>query len=205
MSATRMIEDHPIHLDFSDPSLPRSLVKLAQSGDSEAFAMLYDGYMEKIYRYIYFRVTDEQTAEDLTAHVFCKAWENLKRYKPTGAPFGAWLYTIARNAVIDHYRTRKETVSLEDITSLASDGPAPDEQTELKFEVESLNEALQVLTDEQQQVLLLKFIAGMSTDEIADQLGKRAGAIRALQMRGLQALSRVLGEERVASEMLMHA
>jgi RNA polymerase sigma-70 factor (ECF subfamily) len=205
MAATRTFTDHTITVDFSDPGLSRDLVKLAQSGDSEAFGMLYDGYMEKIYRYIFFRVTDEQTAEDLTSQVFCKAWENLNRYKPTGAPFGAWLYTIARNAVIDHYRTRKETVSLEEVTSLASDGPAPEDQTELKFELESLNEALQLLTDEQQQVLLLKFIAGMSTDEIADQLGKRAGAIRALQMRGLQALSRVLGEERVAEEMLVYA
>jgi RNA polymerase sigma-70 factor (TIGR02952 family) len=205
MTATRTYADAHTAPDFSDPSLSRDLVKLAQSGDTDAFGMLYDGYMEKIYRYIFFRVTDEQTAEDLTSQVFCKAWENLNRYKSTGAPFGAWLYTIARNAVIDHYRTRKETVSLEEVTSLASDGPAPEDQTELKFELETLNEALQVLTDEQQQVLVLKFIAGMSTDEIADQLGKRAGAIRALQMRGLQALSRVLGEEALASEMLMHA
>lgn len=196
MSASPVMMEKTPDLDFSDPNLPRQLVKLAQDGDNEAFGLLYEGYMERIYRYVYFRVTDELTAEDLTSQVFCKAWENLHRYKPTGAPFGAWLYTIARNAVIDHYRTRKETVSLEDVTSLVSEGPAPDEQTELKFEVETLNEALQVLTDEQQQVLLLKFIGGMSTDEIADQLGKHAGAVRALQMRGLQALARILGEEK---------
>ena len=196
MSASPVMMDTTTDLDFTDPNLPRQLVKRAQDGDSDAFGRLYEGYMERIYRYVYFRVTDELTAEDLTAQVFCKAWENLHRYKPTGAPFGAWLYTIARNAVIDHYRTRKETVSLEDVTSLASEGPAPDEQTELKFDVETLSEALQILTDEQQQVLLLKFIGGLSTDEIADQLGKRAGAVRALQMRGLQALSRILGEEK---------
>lgn len=196
MSASPVMMGKTVDLDFSDPDLPRQLVKRAQEGDSEAFGLLYEGYMERIYRYVYFRVTDELTAEDLTAQVFCKAWENLHRYKPTGAPFGAWLYTIARNAVIDHYRTRKETVSLEDVTYLTSEGPAPDEQTELKFEVETLSEALQVLTDEQQQVLLLKFIGGLSTDEIADQLGKRPGAVRALQMRGLQALARILGEEK---------
>ena len=173
------------------------LVKLAKSGEAEAFASLYDGYFERIYRYVYFRVADEQTAEDLASQVFLKAWENLGRYKPSGAPFLAWLYTIARNAVIDHYRTRKETVALDDVIGLASPGTAPDEQVQLHFETASLRVALKTLTDDQQQVLILKFIAGLGTDEIARQLGKRAGAVRALQMRALQALNKLLEEEKV--------
>lgn len=172
------------------------LVKLAKSGDSEAFGTLYDGYFERIYRYVYFRVAEEQTAEDLASQVFLKAWENLGRYKPTGAPFLAWLYTIARNSVIDHYRTRKETVALNDALGLASDGPTPNEQAELHFETESLRDAMRTLTEDQQQVLILKFISGMGTDEIARHLGKRAGAVRALQMRALQALSRIMEEEK---------
>jgi RNA polymerase sigma-70 factor, ECF subfamily len=172
------------------------LVKLAKSGDSDAFGALYDGYMERIYRYVYFRVAEAQTAEDLASQVFLKAWENLGRYKPSGAPFLAWLYTIARNAVIDHYRTRKETVALDEALGLSSDGPAPEVQAELHFEAESLREAMQTLTQDQQQVLILKFISGMTTDEIAHQLGKRSGAVRALQMRALQALSRLMEEEK---------
>lgn len=184
--------------ETSNGPLPdeRQLVKLAKSGDPDAFAALYDGYLERIYRYVYFRVADEQTAEDLTSQVFTKAWENLGRYKPTGAPFIAWLYTIARNAVIDHYRTQKEVVALDEVASLSTDGPAPAEVVELQFETESLRVALGRLTEEQQQVLVLKFIAGMSTDEIAGQLGKRAGAVRALQMRALQALARIMEDER---------
>ena len=197
MTAGTFAMEAPSKIDVSDANLSRQLVKLAQEGDTDAFGLLYDGYMERIYRYIYFRVTDEQTAEDLAGQVFCKAWENLHRYKPTGAPFGAWLYTIARNAVIDHYRTRKETVSLEEVTTLAGHDPDPNEQTELRFDVECLGEALQALTDEQQQVLVLKFISGMTTDEVAEQLGKRPGAVRALQMRGLQALARILGEDKL--------
>jgi RNA polymerase sigma-70 factor, ECF subfamily len=173
------------------------LVKRAKSGNAEAFAALYDGYFERIYRYVYFRVADEQTAEDLASQVFLKAWENLSRYKPSGAPFLAWLYTIARNAVIDHYRTRKETVALDEVIGLASQGSAPDEQAELRFETDSLRVALKTLTEDQQQVLILKFIAGLSTDEIARQLGKRAGAVRALQMRALQALNKIMEEEKV--------
>jgi RNA polymerase sigma-70 factor, ECF subfamily len=173
------------------------LVKLAKSGDSDAFGDLYDGYIDRIYRYVYFRVAEVQTAEDLASQVFLKAWENLDRYKPSGAPFLAWLYTIARNAVIDHYRTRKETVALDEALGLSSDGIAPDEQAELHFETESLREAIRTLTEDQQQVLILKFISGMTTDEIAHQLGKRSGAVRALQMRALQALSKLMEEEKL--------
>lgn len=173
----------------------RELLKLAQAGDSEAFAQLYDECVERIYRYIYFRVAEEQSAEDLTSQVFYKAWENLDRCKLTGAPFIAWLYTIARNTVIDHYRTRKHTVALEEVVSLASDGPAPEDEVELQLKTDVLRQALDALTPDQRRVIVLKFISGMSTEEIAAHLGKRAGAVRALQMRALQALAGLMQEE----------
>jgi len=182
-------------VDPLDGEMQRELLERAKAGDSEAFAQLYDDCIERIYRYVYFRVTDEETAEDLTSQVFFKAWENLDRCKSTGAPFIAWLYTIARNAVIDYYRTRKTTVALEEAATLASEEPAPDEEFELQFETEVLRDALQELTHDQKQVVVLKFIAGMSTDEIASRLGKRAGAVRALQMRALQALAGIMQEE----------
>jgi RNA polymerase sigma-70 factor (ECF subfamily) len=184
-------------LGFSDSNTQRELVQRAQAGDTEAFGYLYDGFIERIYRYVFFRVTDEQTAEDLTSQVFTKAWEKLDRYKPSGAPFIAWLYTIARNIVIDYYRTRKETVDLDQAVSIAHDGTPPEDQVELHFEIEVLREALQQLTEDQQQVVVLKFINGLSTEEIAEQLGKRTGAIRALQMRALQSLARWMQEQAV--------
>src|SRR3990172_3766788 len=85
----------------------KHFVHQAKSGDADAFARLYDAYVERVYRYIFFRVADDQTAEDLTSLVFLRVWEHLSRYRLDGS-FLAWLYTIARNAVIDHYRTRKE-------------------------------------------------------------------------------------------------
>jgi RNA polymerase sigma-70 factor (TIGR02952 family) len=176
------------------------LVARAKAGDADAFGQLYEAYLDKIYRYIYFRVTDEQIAEDLISQVFTKAWENLSRYQPSGRPFIAWLYTIAHNTVIDHYRTRKDTVPIENTLSLASDAPSPHEQVELHFETDNLRTALQTLTPEQQQVVVLKFISGMSTDEIAGQLRKSAGAIRALQMRALQALAKQMQDQQAVYE-----
>jgi RNA polymerase sigma-70 factor (ECF subfamily) len=172
------------------------LVRQAKGGDSDAFGKLYDAYLERIYRFIYFRVEDQQTAEDIASQVFLKAWENLGRFHIGGTPFLAWLYTIAHNAVIDHYRTRKVTAALDDVR-LSDPGHAEWVENSIDFsvEMESIKGALSTLTDDQRQVLLLKFIDEMSNEEIARHLGKREGAIRALQMRGLKALAKRLAEK----------
>ena len=172
------------------------LVRDAKTGDSDAFGKLYDAYLERIYRFVYFRVEDQQTAEDITSQVFLKAWENLGRFHIGGAPFLAWLYTIAHNAVIDYYRTRKVTAALDDVR-LSDPGHAEfvENGIDSAVEMESIKTALSTLTDDQRQVLLLKFIDEMSNEEIARHLGKREGAIRALQMRGLKALAKRLAEK----------
>jgi RNA polymerase sigma-70 factor (ECF subfamily) len=176
----------------------RQLVLQAQAGNSEAFGQLYDAYMERIYRFVYFRVEDQQTAEDITSQVFLKAWSNLDRFQFSRTPYLAWLYTIAHNAVIDHYRTRKVTTALDDVQLSQPDhSEAVENDIDLTVEMQSVKSALQTLTDDQQRVLTLKFIEGMSNNEIARHLGKREGAIRALQMRGLQALAKQLEEKMV--------
>ena len=174
----------------------RQLVLQAQAGNSEAFGQLYDAYMERIYRFVYFRVEDQQTAEDITSQVFLKAWSNLDRFQFSRTPYLAWLYTIAHNAVIDHYRTRKVTTALDDVQLSQPDhSELVENEIDLTSEMKSVKTALQSLTDDQQKVLTLKFIEGMSNNEIARHLGKREGAIRALQMRGLQALAKQLEEK----------
>jgi RNA polymerase sigma-70 factor (ECF subfamily) len=165
------------------------LIKQAKSGNSEAFAKLYDAYLERVYRYIYFRVSDDALTEDLTSQVFLKAWENLDRYKIDSSPYIAWLYTVARNLVIDHYRTKKESLPLDDITPLASEDQTPLEEVEVRFSLQAMRDSLQSLTDDQQQVLILKFIAGLPNVDIAKMMNKKEGAVRALQMRALQTLS----------------
>ncbi|HSB00810.1 MAG TPA: sigma-70 family RNA polymerase sigma factor [Anaerolineales bacterium] len=176
----------------------RQLVLQAQAGNSEAFGQLYDAYMERIYRFVYFRVEDQQTAEDITSQVFLKAWSNLDRFSFNRTPYLAWLYTIAHNAVIDHYRTRKVSAALDDVQLSQQDhAEVVENEIDLTAEMKTIKEAMQTLTDEQQKVLTLKFIEGMSNTEIARHLGKREGAIRALQMRGLQALAKQLEEKMV--------
>src|SRR5512143_3010640 len=114
------------------PDDERRLVDLAKSGNGEPFGQLYEACVDRVYRFIFFRVTDEQVAEDLTAQVFLKAWENLNRYHPRG-PFLAWLYAIARNTVIDNYRTKKQTVSLDDAAPIAAQDDKLDDRVQLQF------------------------------------------------------------------------
>ena len=187
--------------DFSPNVLPpevpdpfeneHALINFSQQGDQDAFASLYDAYVDRIHRYVYFRVADDELAEDITAQVFLKAWEKLPVYQPGKSPFIAWLYCIAHNAVIDFYRIKKISISLDDANPMEiSHEDGIDEKLDLQVKSQQLREALKELTDEQQQVLILKFICGLSTPEIAQQLGKQQGAVRALQMRGLQGLAK---------------
>lgn len=179
----------------TQPEAEAELVQRARTGDSEAFGRLYERSLDRVYRYIYFRVSDDDTAEDLTSKVFLKAWENLPRFKAGSSPFIAWLYTIAHNAVIDHYRTKRQTAPLDDILSLPDSDPLPDEQYDSRSDAQALRESLKQLTGLQRDVVTMKLIDGMNTEEIAKRLHKSCGAIRALQMRGLQALAKILQDE----------
>jgi len=167
------------------------LISLSQQGDAEALASLYACYVERITRYVYFRVTDHELAEDITSRIFLKMLEKLDTYQVGQLPIGAWLYRMAHNAIIDHYRTKKIFVSLEDVhPAEVRQEDGIEEKLDLQIESQQLRAALQVLTEEQQRVLILKFIDGLSTQEIARQLGKRQGAVRGLQMRALRRLAR---------------
>jgi RNA polymerase sigma-70 factor (ECF subfamily) len=168
-------------------------VKAAAQGDQQAFAALYDAYLDSIYRFIFLRVEDQQTAEDITSNVFLKAWEKLGSYQFRGVPFRAWLFRIARNAVIDHYRTRKETAPLEVVINTRDEQHLPiSQQVGLRLEAQTVMDSMQQLTEDQRNVLTLKLVHGLNTKEVAKTLGKRQGAVRALQMRGLQALAKIM-------------
>lgn len=185
---------HALQLDktFEPAALDETtMVRLSQKGDKEMFAHLYQAYLDRIYRYVLYRVVDEQLAEDITSQVFLKAWEKLNSYEPGQSPFIAWIYRIAHNSIVDYYRIKKATISIDNAppTELSHfDGV--EEKLDTQIQSQKLRMALNSLTKEQQEVLLLKFVDGMSTSEIAKLLNKQEGAIRALQMRGLQGLAK---------------
>ena len=180
---------------FLTPATDESkLISLSQQGDAEAFARLYACYVGRITRYVYFRVTDHELAEDITSRIFLKMLEKLDTYRVRQSPISSWLYRMAHNAIIDHYRTKKTFISLEEAHQAEvrqEDGI--EEKLDLQIKSQQLRAALQVLTEEQQRVLILKFVDGLSTREIARQLGKGQGAVRGLQMRALQRLAKCPG------------
>jgi RNA polymerase sigma-70 factor (ECF subfamily) len=165
----------------------------ASKGESAAFGLLYDRHVAAIYRYVYYRVRDDAEAEDLTSDVFIRALKAMPRYEPRQA-FLAWLYRIARNAVIDRARKGNRQVSFED----ALEHPGVDKIVEPDAEIlahsdsATLRDALQKLTPLQREVVVLRFLEGYSTLEIAGMVGKREGTVRGIQFRAIGALRQLI-------------
>ena len=165
----------------------------ASKGEAAAFGLLYDRHVDAIYRYVYYRVRDDAEAEDLTSDVFMRALKAMPRYEPRQA-FLAWLYRIARNAIIDRARRGNRQVPFED----ALEHPMPDQIVEPDVELlaradsDTLREALKKLTPLQQEVLVLRFLEGYSTHEIAKLVGKREGTVRGIQFRAIGALRQLI-------------
>lgn len=177
-----------------DGSEIAGLVTKATGGDFEAFGELYDTFLERIYRYVFYQVRDQMTAEDITEEVFLKAWKAIKSCKGREQTFSSWLYRIAHNHVIDNFRSQRKNVSLE-MDRLTSTVDI-EERVELRLEHEQLLNMISRLPEPQKQVIILKFIEGVDNREIGQIIGKRQGAIRALQMRALKTLRRQLSGEK---------
>jgi RNA polymerase sigma-70 factor (ECF subfamily) len=179
---------------MTDDDSVRQLVASAQGGDVQAMGALYDHYVERVFRFVRFRLGSHLDAEDVSQRVFLQMIEALPRYHSRGAPFGAWLFRIARNAVIDHRRTHRIHEPLEAVVDSASAERGPEEATITAAEMERVAAALNHLTDDQREVITLRFVAGLSHGEIAAVLGRREGAVRATQFRALHALRQQLDD-----------
>lgn len=168
------------------------LVRRAKLGESAAHTEIFETLYPKIYSYIYYRVSDVHTAEDLAADVFVRLVKSIDRYEYRGKPLLAYLYTIAGNIVRDHHRksSRVQHMPLDDRELISDDDPAWD--TELSLTGDRLKLAISQLTDEQAQVIIHKFIEQKSNGEIAQLMGKREGSIKSLQHRALNSLRRIL-------------
>lgn len=167
----------------------------AKEGDAEAFGQLFDHYHQSVYRFIASRVQRPADAEDLTQLVFVKAFEALPRYQARGVPFGGWLFRLARNAVIDHVRTRHEHADLEGLSERPETEPGPEARAVTKAEIEAVGRAMVELTDEQREAIALRFFGGLTVREAAEAMGKQEGTVRGLQFRAIAALRRQLGLE----------
>lgn len=168
------------------------LIQRAQTGDRQAFADLYERYQPAIYNYMYYRIDDPDCAEELTCEVFVRMVQNIQRYQNQGQPCLAWLYTIARNLRIDYYRQngKAQMVDLED--RLPDQEKSLTETVEIHLKAECLKKVLPYLTEDQQFVVLAKFIEGRNNAEIALLMGKPESAIKSLQHRALATLRRAI-------------
>jgi len=173
-----------------------ALVHRAQEGDAEAFGELYDHYVTMVHRYVYHRVGDRATAEDVTSETFVRALRRIDSLSFQGRDVGAWLVTIARNIVLDHvkssrYRLEVTTADMRD-ADRATDGP--EDAVVAHLTNRELLACVQQLGSEQQECIVLRFIHGLSVSETAAIMGKKDGAIKALQHRAVRRLAGMLPE-----------
>lgn len=168
------------------------LIQGAKEGDNGAIGELYRRHVDAIYRYIWARVRDTTVAEDLTAGVFLKALEALPTYEPSEKPFLAWLYRVAYARVVDYWRQQERRTEVQLSETVPTPELPPDEYVQAQADWERAMEMIAQLTDDQQDVIILRFIGELSLSEVAETLGKTLGATKALQHRALAALARML-------------
>ncbi|UCE98010.1 MAG: sigma-70 family RNA polymerase sigma factor [Dehalococcoidia bacterium] len=170
----------------------QELVKRAQQHNEEAFSELYELYFDKIYRYISLKIGNRIEAEDMTQQVFIKALHSISSFRWRGFPFSAWLFRIAHNLVVDHFRkkTRQPVSALDDTVIVADD--SPEKLAELKLDIEKLAMAVKKLTPAQQEVIALRFSSEFPIAQVAEIMGKSEGAVKALQHSAVVSLRKIL-------------
>src|SRR5258706_133112 len=189
----------PSRPDRGDPaSEVWALIERAQASDGAAFGLLYDRYFDTVFRFVYFRVGNRQLAEDLTADTFLRALKRISSFTWQGRDLGAWLVTIARNLVADHFKSGRYRleVTTGDVLDADVADRGPEGSPELAVVDHITNVALlgavRQLNPEQQECIVLRFLQGFSVAETAQAMGKNEGAIKALQYRAGRALHRLL-------------
>ncbi|MGW4275011.1 ECF subfamily RNA polymerase sigma factor, BldN family [Streptomyces seoulensis] len=181
----------------SDSARMMELVERAQAGEAEAFGRLYDQYSDTVYRYVYYRVGGKATAEDLTSETFLRALRRIGTFTWQGRDFGAWLVTIARNLVADHFKSSR--FRLEVTTGEMLDANeverSPEDSVLESLSNAALLDAVRRLNPQQQECVTLRFLQGLSVAETARVMGKNEGAIKTLQYRAVRTLARLLPED----------
>lgn len=171
------------------------LIKQTLEGDARAYGQLYDRYVDQIFRYIFARVNGREEAEDMTEEVFLKTWESMIESGPKITNFQAWVYRTAHNLVIDHYRTQKTTHSLDQIPALDDPNPRPERLILDELDNARLVKAVRRLEPNLQQVIICRFLNGLSHAETAEVLGTNENNTRIMQYRALKKLRKFLEKD----------
>jgi len=170
------------------------LIKEAKDGSTEAFGRLYEIYAPQVFRFLFARLDDRFDAEDLTEETFIKIWEALPNYRQRGAPFGGFIFRVARNLLIDHYRSNRHNGKHQRLDDEGVSKPADDPAHSVpsKMEHNEVRSLMARLSEDYRMVLSMRFLAGLSPDETAQAMGRSQGAIRVLQHRALLALRKIM-------------
>jgi RNA polymerase sigma-70 factor, ECF subfamily len=174
----------------------RQLVDRAQKGDRDALEELYLLHFDRIYSYLHVSVGNRHDAEDLTTQTFLKMLESIGRFRWQSAPFSAWLFRIAHNLAMDHFRARKRVQPEEEVPEpIGSEEPSAELEAMQSLGRQSMLELIDKLSPEQQQVLTLKFVFNFPNADVAKILDKTEGAIKSLQHRALASLQKQLAQK----------
>ncbi len=174
----------------------------ASQGDRDAFGLLYERYIERIFNYVYYRTGNLHDAEDLTARVFQRAMNHIHNYTDRGVPFSAWLYRIAHNLVANWHRdrSRRQEIPLNDLPVVPSKDDRPEATLVRSQEQDSLLRLIRQLPSERQTLLILKFVENLSNAEIGQIMGRSEGAVKSLYHRTLLALRDQIGDQNINLE-----
>jgi RNA polymerase sigma-70 factor (ECF subfamily) len=178
------------------------LFEKAKTGDTDAFSTIYQEYYSPVFKYLYYRTQNKELSEDLAQDVFVKTLASVSTFQITDKSPLAYLYTIARNTLID-WRRKKKTISLSDeelIDVVSENEPSPEDAFIVATNKDLVRECLAQLNDDQREIVSLKFLDELSNKEIAEITGKREDAIRQIQVRGLRALAKLLEEKKYEQE-----
>jgi RNA polymerase sigma-70 factor (ECF subfamily) len=182
-------------IEFSEEEI---LIRASQ-GDREAFGLLYERYVNRIFNYVYYRTGNLHDAEDLTARVFQRAMNHIHNYTDRGVPFSAWLYRIAHNLVANWHRdrSRKQEIPLTELPVLPAKGDHPEANLVRSQEQDALLRLIRRLPPDRQHLIILKFVENLSNAEIGQIMGRSEGAIKSLYHRTLLALRDQLSEQNI--------
>lgn len=179
----------------SEAKTDRALIEKAKT-DLDAFGKLYDLYVDDVFRFVYFKVSNKEDAEDITARTFEKALKAIKNFKWKGYSFKTWLFVIAKNIVIDSFKAKRTNISIEQLSFDTKDEEnySVEDLTQMRLDREKLLKGLEKLADEYREILVMRYVEGLSISEVMQVSGKTNDSVKSLTKRAVQKLKQIIGE-----------